>query len=206
FMQTTAALGLFAHSGLVFAQTLADSQELHIGMAYDDMGSIDPHTAVTSIAVPIVREVYEGLLAYPPGFLGDAEVLPALAERWEASDDKKTWTFHLRRGVQWHGGYGEFTSADAKYSIERVTNADFGSPFRNAYDNVKQVIAEDPYTLVIELENPDARFDLRLVNFQAGFIVCKKALEEGIDIKSHPIGTGPFEYESYAARQRLTLK
>ncbi|MET3663314.1 ABC transporter substrate-binding protein [Aquamicrobium ahrensii] len=206
FMQSTAAIGLLAQSGFAFAQTQADKQDLHVGMAYDDMGSIDPHTAVTSIAVPIVREVYEGLLAYPSGFLGDAEIMPALAESWEASEDKKSWTFHLRQGVQWHGGYGEFTSADAKFSIERVTNQEFGSPFRSAYANVKQVIADEPYTLVIELENPDARFDLRLVNFQAGFIVCKKAIEEGADIKSHPIGTGPFEFEAYAARQSLTLK
>lgn len=206
FMQTAATVGLLTQSGLSLAQTQSESQDLHVGMAYDDMGSIDPHTAVTSVAVPIVREVYEGLLAYPPGFLGEADLIPALAERWEASDDKKTWTFHLRQGVQWHGGFGEFTSADAKFSIERVLSEAFGSPFRQAFANVTEIVAGEPYLLVVKLRNPDARFDLRMVNFQAGFVVCKHAIEEGTDIKTHPIGTGPFEYDSYAARERLSLK
>jgi peptide/nickel transport system substrate-binding protein len=204
---TNSMLAIAALSGtnVVFGQSLAAKQDLHVGMGFDDMASVDPHTAVTSINVPIVRTIYEGLLAYPPGFLGGAEVIPGLAERWESSKDKKTWIFHLRRGVQWHGGFGEFTSADAKFSIERVSGTNFASPFRQTLTDVAAVHADGPYTLRVELLAPDALFALRMVNFQAGFIVCKKAIESGVDIRTKPIGTGPFQFKAYKARENLAL-
>ena len=44
-----------------------------------------------------------------------------------------------------------------------------------------------------------------MVNFQAGFIVCKKAIESGVDIRTKPIGTGPFQFKAYKARENLAL-
>jgi peptide/nickel transport system substrate-binding protein len=43
---------------------------------------------------------------------------PMLAERWEASDDLKTWTFYLRKGVMWHNGE-ELTAEHIKWNFER---------------------------------------------------------------------------------------
>src|SRR5262245_61595301 len=45
-----------------------------------------------------------------------AEYIPMLATKWEHSSDFREWTFHLRKGVQFHNGYGEFTSADVVHS------------------------------------------------------------------------------------------
>ena len=41
---------------------------------------------------------------------------PRLAEKWEASPDLKEWTFYLRKGVQFHYGFGEFTAKDVVHS------------------------------------------------------------------------------------------
>src|SRR5262244_4402314 len=38
------------------------------------------------------------------------EYTPRLAEKWEVSPDLKEWTFYLRKGVQFHYGFGEFTA------------------------------------------------------------------------------------------------
>ena len=51
---------------------------------------------------------------------------PMLAESWEASDDLKTWTFHLRQGVMWHNGE-EFVADHVVWNVERWLNPDLGS-------------------------------------------------------------------------------
>ena len=41
-----------------------------------------------------------------------------LAEGWTTSDDGTVWTFKLRKGVQFHKGFGEMTAEDVKFSLE----------------------------------------------------------------------------------------
>ena len=45
-----------------------------------------------------------------------------LAESWKSSPDGKQWTFNLRKGVQFHSGYGEVTAEDVVYSLQRAGN------------------------------------------------------------------------------------
>ncbi len=51
---------------------------------------------------------------------------PMLAESWSASDDLKTWTFNIRKGVMWHNG-DELTAEHIKWNIERWTDPAIGS-------------------------------------------------------------------------------
>ncbi|MGE0845873.1 MAG: ABC transporter substrate-binding protein, partial [Flavobacteriaceae bacterium] len=51
---------------------------------------------------------------------------PMLAEKWEASDDLKTWTFYIRKGVMWHNGE-ELTAEHIKFNVERWTDPTLGS-------------------------------------------------------------------------------
>src|SRR5215467_9648753 len=66
--------------------------------------------------------VYSGLTELDAG----GKVQPALAESWTASEDQKTWTFKLRKGVKFHDGR-EFDSEDAKTTIARVMDRATGS-------------------------------------------------------------------------------
>lgn len=208
FLGSAAALGAgcivaprFAH-----AQKLAKEQIVRFGLGFDDITSLDPHTAVLSSDIPIVAQIYNGLLGIPGGDLTTDQYLPSLAERWESSADKKVWTFFLRKGVQWHGGYGEFSADDAKFSLERVAGKNFASPFRGAMSNLDRIESDGPGMLRISLKEPDAYFPQLVVNFQAGYIVCKRAVESGVDLKTHPVGTGPFQIQSYQSRDKVVLK
>src|SRR5688572_33092149 len=59
-----------------------------------------------------------------------SEPIPALATKWEHSPDYKEWTFHLRKGVQFHFGYGEFTSADVVHAHSLIMHKDATSTMR----------------------------------------------------------------------------
>ncbi|MBC8281783.1 MAG: hypothetical protein H8E48_13440, partial [Chloroflexi bacterium] len=56
-------------------------------------------------------------------FEGDA-VLPMLAESWDISADGTTWTYHIRKGVQFHKGYGEMTAEDVQFSFNQIATSE----------------------------------------------------------------------------------
>lgn len=197
-----AAVGLSATG---HAQKLADEQVVRFGIPFNDIGTLDPHQAAGINDTAIVQQVFEGLAAFPPGEQDGGNLKPGLAEKWEASADQKTWTFFLRRGVQWHKGFGEFTAEDVKFSLDRVMNKETGSPFRKTLDNIERVEVAGPYKVVITLKRSDPAFVQLMAGYQAGYIVSKKALEKNPDAKSNVVGTGPFYLSDYKPRQSVTL-
>jgi peptide/nickel transport system substrate-binding protein len=150
--------------------------------------------------------VYEYLTYAEPGTLATT---PGLAESWEMSPDGKTWTFQLRQGVQFSGGYGEMTSADVAYSIERLIRDDSragpASPMRRLIASVE---TPDDYTVVVNLNFPD--FELAQGYFGAAQqlgIVSKAhfdALAEA-EAEAKPIGTGAYELASITPGSEIVM-
>jgi peptide/nickel transport system substrate-binding protein len=214
-VQVTGMIVLFTLVVLVcpsaMAENLAKKQVLNIAFDAGDAKNLDPHRATTTVDRSTVDPMFNGLVRYPPG--NQVEVEPDLAESWEKSDDGKTWTFHLRKGVYFHpfpkqpDGY-ELTSEDIVYSLQRAANPDHSS-YAGEYTGVG-FKAVDPYTVQITVEQPISAplFLAKFANYAGGFIVSKKAIEEmGNDwFTTHPIGTGPFMFESYDPRQETVLK
>lgn len=137
------------------------------------------------------------------------ETIPGLAESWEESNGGKTWTFNLREGVEFSGGYGEMTSEDVAYSIARLTREDSragpASPLRRAIASVE---TPDDYTVVVHLNFPD--FELAQGYFGAAQqlgIVSKAYFDElGEDeTNAQPVGTGPYELESATAGSEIVF-
>ena len=147
----------------------------------------------------VARQTYMGLiyefLAYADPATGEPK--PGLATKWEMSADGKTWTFELRKGIQFQEGWGELTAEDVKYSWERMVAKDsIGSPagqLRALFDTIQVV---DPYKIVANLKTPYAELVRSyMTDYNAGgMIVCKKYVESVGDEKAnaHPIGTGPY--------------
>lgn len=188
------------------SQRLARQQIVRYGLGFDDIRTLDPHMATLSSDIPIVANVNEALLAVPDGNLASNQPMPALAERWEASSDARTWTFFLRQGVEWHDGHGAFTSADVVFSVARVRSGETGSPFRSTLGNVTGVEADGSQRVRFSLEYPDPFFPRLMVNFQGGYLVSKHAVEAGVNLTSRLVGTGPFRFRSYQARDKLILE
>ena len=203
---------LFLTASLAAADDkLAEKQVLTIAFDAGDTKTMDPHRAATTVDRFTVDCIFNGLVRYPPGDQVAPE--PDLAESWTVSEDKKTWTFKLKKGVFFHPSPGlpegyELTSEDVVYSLSRAANPDHSS-YAGEYNGLK-VSASDPQTVVLTIDQPisDTMFLAKVAAYAGGFIVPKKVLEEKGDdwFKSNPVGTGPFVFAEYEPQQKTVLK
>ena len=200
-MAALAALGV-AVSFASVASARAQSTTLRVGIASADAGVLDPHLNSSTPGRGFLQWMFNGLVRIKPGELSPEFMEPDLAERWESSADGKTWTFHLRRGVQCHGGFGEFTAEDAVFSLNRAATRDT-SAFSSDYVAFDRVEAVDRYTVRITLKENIPSLLGAVMNYAGGFQVCKAAVEQlgNEGFRRRPIGTGPFAFAEYVPQQ-----
>jgi len=183
-------------------------QTLEVGLSLPDIGRLDPHRSSLTQDVAIVDAIFNGLVQFPVGTIDLNRIEPGLAERWEVSKDGKAWTFYLRKGVQFHHNYGELTSDDVVFSLEKAADPK-RSAFSPNYRNLDRVEAVDRHTVRIHLKNPASQPDVlaMLVNYHGGHIVSKKAVSElGDKFLLNPVGTGPFAFKEYAPQRYVMLE
>ena len=152
---------------------------------------------------------------------------PALAESWERSEDGLTWTFRLRRDVEWHDGE-RFTAHDVDFTFNRIIyNHDIPASSRPSFhfrflddesgeweEAPMTVTAVDDFTVECVLPVPFAPF----LRSMGTAIYPKHILEKHVDdgtfvetweIDTDPaevIGTGPFTIESYEPGERVVMR
>lgn len=177
--------------------------------SFGEFGTADPaFNSVTTADSEVMESIYNGLVRFKPGSTKVEDIEGDLAEKWESNPEGTVWTFHLRKGVQWHGGYGEFTSADVKWSYERIMNPKTASPESAYTQSIAKIEAPDKYTVVFNLKNPDATFLMSLITTGngPGKIVKKEAVEAaGADYKFKPIGTGPFMFKEDKIKEKVVI-
>jgi peptide/nickel transport system substrate-binding protein len=180
-----------------------------LNIAAKEPETLDPHTSILGQSQAIYRFMYRGLtrFAIKDGKVTTEEVEPDLAESWSLSPDGTVWTFKLRKGVQFHKGYGEMTAEDVKFSFERQIQKAPGTRFGVNLAVIKSIEVVDPHTVQITLKSFDPIFLLRMVGYQQGYIISKKAAEKlGDGFKWNPVGTGPFQFERNAPREKVVMK
>jgi peptide/nickel transport system substrate-binding protein len=114
---------------------------------------------------------------------------PMLAESWEASDDLKTWTFHLRQGVLWHNGE-EFVADHVVWNIERWRNPDLGSSNigLSTFASMDSVEAVDKHTVRFNLNKPVLSAPEDCYNYPTA--ILHPSFKP--PFSDNPIGTGPY--------------
>lgn len=81
-----------------------------------DVESMDPAFTYETFGCSIQQSVYESPLFFDRESV--TKFVPALAEKWTVSDDGKTYTMNIRKGVKFHDGT-ELKASDLAYSIQR---------------------------------------------------------------------------------------
>src|SRR3989442_3201013 len=194
--------------GLV-APPAAEAQKKILNIAAKEPDTLDPHSSTLGQSQAISGFMFRGLtrFAIKDGKVTTAEVEPDLAESWTLSPEGTIWTLKLRKGVQFHKGYGELTAEDVKFSFERQINKAPGTRYGANLDVIKSIEVVNPYTLQIALKSFDPIFLLRMVGYQNGYIISKKAAEKyGEQFKWNPVGTGPFYFDRHSPREKVVLK
>jgi peptide/nickel transport system substrate-binding protein len=154
-----------------------------------EVTNLDPHKVPAFTSARVFELVYSYLMRLDEN-LG---VQPDLAEAAPTvSADGKTVTVKLRSNVKFHNG-DPLTSADVKYSFDRIINPQTAAVARSFFADVNTITAPDPATVIFDLKAPNAALIAYMTHPNTG-IVSKKIGEANADLskKETAIGSGPF--------------
>lgn len=167
--------------------------EITVGIAQDLDESLDPHKAVAAGTKEVMFNVFEGLVKPTP----DGDLIPAVAEKYEISEDQLTYTFTIRDGIKFHNG-SPVTAEDVGESLARCINGGDGVLAVEALSNIENMETADSRTISITLREPNGEF---LSYLTAAILPADYDRQDTM-----PIGTGPFKFVSRAAQDNIVLE
>jgi peptide/nickel transport system substrate-binding protein len=178
------------------APAAAQSGTLVVGIT-SDADQFHPWLATQFQAIAVLGLIYGTLTELDQ----DLNVVPGIAQSWEASADGKTLTFHLRDGVTFQDGT-PLTSADVKASLDGIRAKDSKAVAAATLASVTDVAAPDPQTIVLTLSGPDAGILAGLASVNLAIVPAGVTAEA---LSAQPNGTGPFAFSSRKPSESIDL-
>lgn len=199
---TAALLSLSGLAVATSAQADSDAggKPIKVSMVAD-IDTFNPFTAVLLASTGINRYQYEALVGYGR----NSEPEPGLADKWETSDEGKTWTFHIPKDRKWSDGK-PVTADDVVYtytSIMKTTALQAANG--GLVTNIADVTAPDPQTVVMTLKsaqapNPGQEIPIVPKHIWENEDAAKFAADKDV------VGSGPFTITTYKTGQSVELK
>lgn len=191
-----------------------EEQVLVFGRGGDSV-SLDPANVTDGESLNVTTNIYDTLIDYAEG---TTDLVPGLAESWESSEDGLVWTFHLRQGVKFHDGT-DFNADAVVFNFNRWMDPEhpyhqgdfpyygymFGGYKGDEGHVIKEVVAKDANTVEFHLNFPQGPF-LSNLAMSPFAIASPTAIEQyGDKFGEHPVGTGPFVFESWTRNDKVVL-
>lgn len=151
-------------------------------------------SATSDVDMDISRLVFSGLMRYDE----NNNLVPDLAAKYTVSDDKKVFTFELRRDVVWHDNE-PFVAGDVVFTIETIQNTAVSSPLNISFQGI-EVTAIDDYTVkLVSSESYPGLLSSLTVGILPEHVWYSVAPEQMRLAQSNiqPIGTGPFMFSRF---------
>ena len=169
--------------------------------------SMSIHEESTIAALGPMMGVFNNLVMFdqhvPQNSLGS--IVPDLAVSWSWSEDGKELAFKLRPGVKWHDGKS-FTSADVKCTWDLITGKTNEklrvNPRKSWYRNLDEVTTNADDEVTFHLQRPQSSFLALLASGWSPVYPCHVSPR---DMRSHPIGTGPFKFVEFRPNESIKV-
>jgi peptide/nickel transport system substrate-binding protein len=226
FLRQAALLGMTATTAYAMADVLTGDAPIRAAQAATPKagGALKVSMRVQEMTDPATFDwteksnVARFIVEYLTRTRADNVTVPYLAKSWEASDDLKTWVFHLTEGVKWSNG-DDFTSADVAHTVNRwldpATGSSnlglFGAMVEEGADGKKRGIANaveviDSHTIKFNLKQAALAMPENFYNYPTAIVHKGFGKDYDADLSKNPIGTGPFELADFAIGEKAILK
>lgn len=179
------------------------SQDTDIVAAVNvDFTTLDPMDTSDTLSGDIQRLLMDGLF----GFDQDMNVVPMLAESYEANDDATEYTFKLRQGIEFSDGT-PWNAEAAKANFDRWADKTLGLKRTTFLSNIlKSNEIVDEYTIKVTLVEPFGAFINNLAH-PACVCVSPKQIEKGSEVcAKEPVGTGQYTFVEWVAGEQLKVE
>lgn len=163
-----------------------------------NINSLDQMASNTISTRNIAMNMFESLMTRDE----NNNAIPELAQSFEESADKLTYTFKLRQGVKFHNGK-EMTSADVVASFDRYARVGL---FRSMFDQVEGWSAPDANTFVVRMKTPQPTFIELLSSFSVPVVIIPAELKDDPPQRLRTIGTGPFQLVEFVPGSHVRMK
>ena len=176
----------------------------------DNPPSASIHEEATISVVQPFAAVFNNLVVFDPKEKVNSpdKIVGDLAESWKWSDDQTKVTFKLHQGVKWHDGKA-FTAKDVKCTWDALTGRVDDkndlvrkNPRKVWYSNLKDVTVNGDHEVTFVLGRPQPSFMSMLA---AGYSPVYACHANGRDMRSKPIGTGPFKVVDFKRNESIKL-
>ncbi len=168
---------------------------LSIGLAAEPANLDFTKTDGAAIPEALLTNVYEGLVKVDQ----EGTIVPALATKWEVSQDRTTYTFDLTDQAKFTNG-APFTADDAVFSINRVKN-EWTPSVKRAMEVVTSATAVSPTRLEVKLAKPSNDWLYRMTT-RIGAMFSRTGVA---NLATQPVGTGPYTLKEWRRGDSITL-
>lgn len=208
-LRTAIAIAVAATSGII-VPTMAFAQKSGGILRVYHRGnppSASIHEEATTSTIMPFQVVFNNLVEFDPKKPVNSidTVIPDLASKWSWDATKTKLTFDLREGVKWHDGK-PFTANDVKCTWDLLLGKSKQrlrkNPRKIWYNNLKDVKVNSPSSVTFELGRPQPAFVLLLASGYSPVYPCHVSPK---DMRTNPIGTGPFKFVSLKRNESITL-